>query len=82
MAEQCLQCIELQSGDGRADQRSGRWLFTLARGQLSVLCSDVVESTLVTDVSEPCRLSDVSWIKPGVVSWIYWLTIMVQEIIR
>ena len=34
--------------------------------------ADVVESTLVTDVSEPCRLSDVSWIKPGVVSWIYW----------
>lgn len=32
----------------------------------------VVESTLVTDVSEPARLKDVSWIKPGVVSWIYW----------
>ena len=43
--------------------------------------ADVVESTLVTDVSEPCRLSDVSWIKPGVVSWIYWLIITVQEII-
>ena len=34
--------------------------------------SDVVESTLVTDVSDPCRLDDTSWIKPGVVSWIYW----------
>lgn len=34
--------------------------------------ADVVESTLVTDVSEPCRLSDTSWIKPGVVSWVYW----------
>lgn len=33
---------------------------------------DVVESTLVTDVSEPCRLDDTSWIKPGVVSWVYW----------
>ena len=33
---------------------------------------DVVESTLVTDVSEACKLSDVSWIQPGVVSWIYW----------
>ena len=32
----------------------------------------VVESTLVTDVSAPCALDDVSWIKPGVVSWIYW----------
>ena len=34
--------------------------------------SDVVESTLVTDASEPCKITDVSWIKPGVVSWIYW----------
>ncbi len=34
--------------------------------------SDVVESTLVTDLSEPCRLKDVSWIHPGVVSWVYW----------
>ena len=34
--------------------------------------ADVVQSTLVTDVSEPSRLDDVSWIKPGVVSWIYW----------
>lgn len=37
-------------------------------GQLA----DIVESTLVTDVSESSRLEDVSWIKPGVVSWIYW----------
>ena len=34
--------------------------------------ADVVQSTLVTDVSEPSRLDDASWIKPGVVSWIYW----------
>ncbi|MBR0165637.1 MAG: glycoside hydrolase family 97 catalytic domain-containing protein [Prevotella sp.] len=34
--------------------------------------ADIVESTLVTDVSESSRLEDVSWIKPGVVSWIYW----------
>lgn len=34
--------------------------------------ADIVESTLITDVSEPCRLSDTSWVKPGVVSWIYW----------
>ena len=33
---------------------------------------DIVESTLITDVSEPCRLTDTSWIHPGVVSWIYW----------
>lgn len=34
--------------------------------------ADVVESTLVTDVSEPCRLNDTGWIHPGSVSWIYW----------
>lgn len=34
--------------------------------------ADVVESTLVTDVSEPSKLTDANWIKPGVVSWIYW----------
>ena len=34
--------------------------------------SDIVESTLVTDVADECRLEDTSWIKPGVSSWIYW----------
>ena len=34
--------------------------------------ADIVESTLITDVSEPCKLADTSWIQPGVVSWIYW----------
>jgi hypothetical protein len=42
--------------------------------QLAIIgsLSDVVESTLVTDVSDPCKIKDTSWIKPGVVSWIYW----------
>jgi len=34
--------------------------------------ADVVESTLITDVSEPNQLADTSWIHPGVVSWVYW----------
>ena len=34
--------------------------------------ADVVASTLITDVSEPCRLDDTNWIQPGVVSWVYW----------
>lgn len=34
--------------------------------------SDVVESTLVSDNSAPCVLTDTSWISPGVASWIYW----------
>lgn len=34
--------------------------------------ADIVESTLVTDLSDPCKLKDTSWIKPGAVSWVYW----------
>ncbi len=34
--------------------------------------ADIVASTLVTDVSNPCQLDDTSWIHPGVVSWVYW----------
>ena len=33
---------------------------------------DVVESTLVTDVCLPNKITDTNWIEPGVVSWIYW----------
>lgn len=46
---------------------SGRWCSPWRVAIIGSL-ADVVESTLATDVSEPCRLSDVSWIKPGVVS--------------
>jgi len=41
---------------------------TLIIGSLS----DIVESTLITDVSEPRQLEETDWIKPGAVSWIYW----------
>ena len=34
--------------------------------------ADIVESTLITDVSNPSQIEDASWIQPGVVSWIYW----------
>ncbi len=34
--------------------------------------ADVVQSALITDVSEPSQVEDVSWIHPGVVSWVYW----------
>ena len=33
---------------------------------------DIVASTLVTDVADANKLEDVSWIQPGVVSWVYW----------
>ena len=34
--------------------------------------AEVVESTLITDVSNPCQIADTNWIQPGVVSWVYW----------
>jgi len=35
--------------------------------------SDIVESTLVTDVSDPSKVEYTEWINPGMVSWIYWV---------
>jgi alpha-glucosidase len=32
----------------------------------------IVESTLVTDLAPPATFTDVSWIKPGRVSWSWW----------
>lgn len=46
---------------------NSQW-HTLIIGELS----DIVESTLITDVSEPNKVAETSWIKPGAVSWIYW----------
>ena len=56
---------ELQEGKDISDHTP--WRIAII-GNLA----DVVESTLVTDVSEPCQLEDTNWIQPGVVSWVYW----------
>lgn len=32
----------------------------------------IIESTLVQDVSEPSRLKEVDWIRPGRVAWSWW----------
>jgi len=34
--------------------------------------ADVVESTLVDDISSPSVIKNTSWIKPGIASWNYW----------
>jgi hypothetical protein len=33
---------------------------------------DIVESTLITDVSRPSVITDTGWIRPGPVAWVYW----------
>lgn len=34
--------------------------------------SDLVESTLITDVSDPATFTDTKWIEPGSAAWVYW----------
>lgn len=34
--------------------------------------ADIVESTLVDDISTPSLLTKTDWIKPGIASWNYW----------
>ena len=34
--------------------------------------SDMLESTLINDVSAPSKLGNTNWIKPGKASWNYW----------
>ena len=50
---------------------TGNW-HTPWRVVIAGTLETIVESTLVTDVAEPCAVADTSWIQPGVVSWIYW----------
>jgi hypothetical protein len=34
--------------------------------------ADIVESTLITDVSPSSEIKDTSWIRPGSAAWVYW----------
>jgi len=34
--------------------------------------ADLVESTLITDVSEPTAFKETKWIEPGSAAWVYW----------
>lgn len=57
---------------GRSDKQvSGLWHSPWRVVMMGTL-KDIVASTLVTDVSKPCEILNTKWIKPGVVSWIYW----------
>ena len=57
--------------DKNESSLSGSW-HTPWRVAIIGSMADVVASTLITDVAEPSRIAVTSWIKPGVVSWIYW----------
>ena len=50
---------------------SGDW-FSPWRVVMIGSLADIVESTLITDVSPENRIGNTDWIQPGSVSWIYW----------
>jgi hypothetical protein len=50
---------------------SGDW-FSPWRVIMVGSLADIVESTLITDVSPENRIGNTDWIQPGSVSWIYW----------
>lgn len=54
------------TGPATLEDGNSPWRFIII-GQLS----DIVESTLVTDLSSPA-VFDPDWVKPGVSSWVYW----------
>jgi len=54
------------------EQPMGEHWHTPWRVAIIGTLADIVGSTLVTDLSAPCQLSDTSWIHPGVASWVYW----------
>jgi len=48
------------------------WVMPWRIIMISEDLADMVESTLVQDLSDPNILDDMSWIKPGRVSWSWW----------
>ncbi|MEE9462150.1 MAG: glycoside hydrolase family 97 catalytic domain-containing protein [Bacteroidales bacterium] len=44
------------------------WRFMIIGNDLS----EIVESDMVTDLADPSRLENTSWIKPGRASWSWW----------
>jgi len=58
---------EIQTSDSDPQYEVSPWRYVLV-GSLAT----IVESTMMYDLAEPCKIEDTSWIKPGMSSWIYW----------
>ncbi len=68
---------QVQLARERSDyKRAGFTITTVWESPWRVLMvgqlADIVESTLITDLSASSKVEDTGWIKPGPVSWIYW----------
>jgi alpha-glucosidase len=59
--------------DGDAAVTAPRLLVTPWRVAIVGTLANVTESTLVDDLAPPSRISDTSWIRPGMVAW-SWLS--------
>ncbi|MCQ2213062.1 MAG: glycoside hydrolase family 97 protein [Bacteroidaceae bacterium] len=59
--------FRIQPDENDQNPESSPWRVAIV-GRIS----DVVESTLISDLAAPARLTDTSWIEPGVASWVYW----------
>lgn len=59
--------FRIQPDQNEQEAKGSPWRVVII-GQLS----DVVESTLISDLASPCEYDDTSWIQPGVASWVYW----------
>ncbi|PWK78867.1 glycosyl hydrolase family 97 [Mucilaginibacter oryzae] len=56
-----------QQGDVALLPWASQW-HTLILGSLAT----VVQSTLITDVSEPSKVANPDWVVPGPAAWVYW----------
>jgi len=56
-----------QQGDLSPLPWTSQW-HTMILGSLPA----IVQSTLITDVSEPSKIKNPDWVKPGLAAWVYW----------
>ncbi|WP_375448390.1 glycoside hydrolase family 97 catalytic domain-containing protein [uncultured Fibrella sp.] len=61
-------------GTGQANPQSQKlpWATPWRVIAVGKSLATLVESNLITHLSEPAKLTDVSWIKPGLVGWSWW----------
>jgi alpha-glucosidase len=61
-------------GDGKGESQPTISLPWKSPWRVIVMGSlaDIVESTLIDDVSTPSAMAKTDWIKPGIASWNYW----------
>ncbi len=64
---ECFQVIPDENNAKISGDWHSPWRVAIIGG-----LKDIVESTLITDLADPCKLKDTKWIQPGTVAWVYW----------